>query len=252
MGASDGALANLGTGATGTNLAVTIGTSGAARLIVNHSAVDKAMRTFCYHAKDQDFIIGGGSNNGAVVLQWLKEQLLETGGSYDDLFNLASGVPPGSSGLIMLPYILGERAPLWNADARGVFFGITKQHGKAHFVRAAVEAVIFSMYSIAKILLEENAITAVYASGGIVKSELWLQVMAEVFGLPVHVSGAKEASAYGAVILGAEALNIPCNFGNRIINSFYPSEVNFQVYRQSFKKFERLYTILEDEMSDNS
>jgi gluconokinase len=252
IGASDGALANLGTGATGTNLAVTIGTSGAARLIVKHSTVDKAMRTFCYHVKDDAFIIGGGNNNGAVVLQWLKEQLLETGDSYEDMLKLASGVPPGSSGLIMLPYILGERAPLWNADAKGVFFGITKQHRKAHFVRAAVEAVIFSMFSIAKILLEKNTVNAVYASGGFVKSELWLQVMADVFELPVHVSGASEASAYGAVILGAEALNIPCNFGNRIINSFYPSGENIRVYRQAFKKFERLYTLLEVEMSDNS
>jgi gluconokinase len=252
IGASDGALANLGTGATGTNLAVTIGTSGAARLMVKHSMIDEAMRTFCYHVKDDFYIIGGGSNNGAVVLQWLKEQLLETDESYEELLNLASEVAAGSSGLIMLPYILGERAPLWNAGAKGVFFGITKQHGKAHFLRAAVEAVIFCMYSIAKILLEKNRITAVYASGGVVKSKLWLQVMADVFGLPVHVSGATGASAFGAVILGAEALNIPCNFDNRIIGSFYPSETNFEVYRQSFKKFERLFAMLEDEMSDNS
>jgi gluconokinase len=100
---------------------VTIGTSGAARLMVNHSMVDKAMRTFCYHVKDNSFIIGGGNNNGAVVVQWLKEQVLETGDSYEQLLELASNVPPGSSGLIMLPFILGERAPLWNASAKGVF-----------------------------------------------------------------------------------------------------------------------------------
>jgi gluconokinase len=107
------------------------------------------------------------------------------------------------------------------------------------------------MYSIARILHEKNAITSVYASGGIVKSDLWLQVMADVFGLPVHVSGATEASAYGAVILAAEALNIPCNFDNRVINSFYPSEANFELYQESFKKFERLYALLEEEMNDN-
>jgi sugar (pentulose or hexulose) kinase len=59
-----------------------------------------------------------------------------------------------------------------------------------------------------------------------IKSGLWLQIMADVFGLPVHISGASEASAFGAVILGADALNIPCNFENRIIQTFYPTEAN--------------------------
>ena len=95
------------------------------------------------------------------------------------------------------------------------------------------------MYSITRILLENYPVTQIYASGGMVKSGLWLQVMADVFGLPVHVSGASEASAFGAVILGAEALSIPCNFENRNIQSFYPSEDNFKIYQQSFKKYER-------------
>jgi gluconokinase len=105
IGASDGALANLGTGATDSILAVTIGTSGAARLMVKQPFVDAAMRTFCYHVKDNTFIIGGGNNNGAVVLQWLKEELFVTGESFGQLLDQAAQVPAGAGGLIMLPFI---------------------------------------------------------------------------------------------------------------------------------------------------
>ena len=250
IGASDGALANAGTDARNDILAITIGTSGAARCIVNSPVTDKGMRHFCYHVKEDEYIIGGANNNGAVVLQWLKEQVLESGESYEELFAEAAAVKPGSDGLIVLPYILGERAPFWNSSAKGVFFGVTRQHTKAHFLRAVMEGVVFSMVSIAQVLQEKNVLTAVYASGGFVKSELWLQILADVLQLPVHVSGAMEASAYGAVILGAEALMMDAKFDHRILRSFYPAGENSTLYRQAFSKFERLYELLKVEMTD--
>jgi len=123
-GASDGALSNLGTGATGSNaMAITIGTSGAARMVISGTKTDSFMRTFCYHLKDNLYIAGGANNNGAVVLQWLKESLLQTNDDYDQLFEQAKAVAAGSNDLLFLPYLLGERAPIWNANAKGVYFG---------------------------------------------------------------------------------------------------------------------------------
>ena len=112
-GGSDGALANLGSHAVGENtMAVTIGTSAAARLVSSAVVLDNHSRTFCYYFGRNQYIIGGASSNGGVVMQWLKDTLLQTGDNYDELLQQAEKVDPGCNGLIFIPYILGERAPV--------------------------------------------------------------------------------------------------------------------------------------------
>lgn len=249
IGASDGALSNLGTGAISSNaMAITIGTSGAARMVINAPKTDIEMRTFCYHLKDNLYIAGGASNNGAIVLQWLKESVLKTNDNYDQLFTCAETINAGCEGLVFLPYILGERAPMWNSNAKGVFFGLSIQHAEAHFIRATLEGVIFSMYSIAKILTEQNNVTELHASGGFANSSLWLQILADVFNIKVLVSGTVESSSLGAVMLGAEALGINTEFDHAILFIHEPAAENVEVYKKQFKKFERLYQLLKSEM----
>lgn len=249
IGASDGALANLGTGATGSNaMAITIGTSGAARVIISAPETDKFMRIFCYHLKDNLFIAGGATNNGAVVLQWLKETLLQTNDNYEQLYEQAQTIEAGCEGLLFLPYILGERAPVWNSNAKGVYFGLTIEHTKAHLIRAAMEGVIFSLYSIGKILTENKEITEIHASGGFTKSSLWLQILADVFNIKVLVPPAVESTAFGAVILGAEALSFKTDFHNQTSAAYIPIQKHNQVYTKCFEKFERLYDLLKSEM----
>lgn len=249
IGASDGALANLGTGATGSNaMAITVGTSGAARVVVSAPETDARMRTFCYHLKDNLYIAGGATNNGAVVLQWLKETLLQTDDDYEQLYEQAQTIEAGCDGLLFLPYILGERAPLWNSNAKGVYFGLTIEHTKAHLIRAAMEGVIFSLYSIGKILTEKKEITEIYASGGFSKSALWLQILADVFNIKVLVPAAVESTAFGAVILGAEALSIKTDFHNHTSAAYIPISNHYEIYKKYFEKFERLYELLKGEM----
>jgi gluconokinase len=207
------------------------------------------MRTFCYHLKDQYYIAGGATNNGAVVIQWLKDQLLQTHESFEDLFKLAETIAAGSEGLLFLPYILGERAPLWNSNARGVYFGLSISHTKAHLVRAAIEGIIYSLYSIGKIIAEKREITGIYASGGLAQNEIGLQILADVFNIKVLVSGDVESSARGAVLLGAEAMNLPIDFQNKVLAEYHPVPENHKVYQRGFEKFERLYEILKGEMS---
>lgn len=249
IGASDGALSNLGTGAVGGNaMAVTIGTSGAVRIVISAAATDDLMRTFCYHLKDNLYIAGGANNNGAVVLQWLKETLLQTNDSFEQLFEQAAKIEAGCQGLLFLPYILGERAPVWNSNAKGVYFGLSIQHTKAHLIRASLEGVIFSLYSIGKILTEKKQITEIHASGGFAKSALWLQILADVFNIKVLVSAAVESTALGAVMLGAEALAIDPKFAHQTSAVYNPDAKNNEVYLKSFEKFERLYDLLKGEM----
>lgn len=249
-GASDGALSNLGTGATGSNaMAITIGTSGAARIVITApTTTDRQMRTFCYHLKDNLYIAGGANNNGAVVLQWLKESLLQTNEDYDALFEQAKTVATGSDNLLFLPYLLGERAPIWNANAKGVYFGLSIQHTKAHLIRASLEGVIYSMYSIAKILAEQYEVTELHASGGFAKSALWLQILADVSNIKVLVSDTIESSALGAVMLGAEALGLTTNFQKKIISVHEPDAANHKIYKNRFARFEHLYDLLKGEM----
>ena len=248
VGSSDGALANLGTGSTATDaVSVTIGTSAAIRILSPRPATGDAMSVFCYHATGRQYIIGGASNNGGVVLQWIKETLLESPGSMEALTDLAASVPAGAGDLFFLPYILGERAPVWNSDARGVFFGFSIQHTQAHLIRAVMEGISFNVYSIGKQIMNITPVRKIYAAGGFVQSAVWLQLLADVFNCPVMVPGSQESSALGAVMAGIRALDLPLTIHPEIVASYEPDPQQHEQYRQRFEKFERLYQLLKPE-----
>lgn len=248
IGCSDGASANLATGASGNHvMAITIGTSGAARMILSDVGVDRAMRTFRYHVKDKDYISGGATNNGAIVLQWLKENLLQSGDSYEQLFDLAATVPPGSDGLLFIPYILGERAPVWNSKARALYFGLEIRHTKAHLVRAAMEGVVYAVHSIGKILAENRNITEIHATGGFSRSPLWLQMLADVFNVKVLTFGEEESAVMGAVVVGMEALGVSTVFKRQPLAVYSPAAAAHAVYQEQADKYERLYDVVKHE-----
>lgn len=249
-GSSDGASANLSTGATGDHImAITIGTSGAARMIVRGAQTDGQMRTFCYHVQKNSYILGGASNNGAVVIQWLKEKLLQTEEDFGQLFALAATVGAGSEGLLFIPYILGERAPIWNSNARGIYFGLGISHGRPHLIRAAMEGVVYCLYSIGKVLMENKEIRELHATGGFTRSPLWLQMLADVFNIKVLVFGEDESSALGAVVTGLEAMGRRFSFPPPVLATYEPDAAAHAVYRKGWEQFTRLYRLVEGEFS---
>ena len=248
IGSSDGGLANLGTGATAEgSMSITVGTSSAARVVTQQPVTDELMRTFCYHLSGEQYIIGGASNNGAVVLQWLKENILQNNEPYQEFVRIAETVDAGSNGLIFLPYILGERAPLWNSNARGVYFGLHISHTTAHFVRAAMEAIVYNIYAIGKILMEKENIKIIYANGGFADSIFWVQLLADMFNLPVFVPEMEESSTLGAVMVGLQALNIPTKFDFKCGQTYQPNLVNHEIYLQQAQKMDRLYELVKHE-----
>ncbi len=249
IGSSDGALANLGSGAISKNsMAVSIGTSSAVRMVTKDVYTDEHMRTFCYHLANENYIIGGASNNGAVILQWFKDEVLETTATHEELFQQAKAIAAGSDGLIFLPYVLGERAPVWNSQANGVFFGLNIAHKRAHFIRAVMEGIVFNMYCIGKILMEKRKVTEIHATGGFTKSPLWIQLLCDMFNCTVLVSGAVESSAFGAVKLGMESMGIEQEWTPKTTDRYEPNALQHQVYIKQFEKFERLYGLLKNEM----
>ncbi|MDN6335001.1 MAG: gluconokinase, partial [Lacticaseibacillus paracasei] len=147
LGASDGTLSNLGVGAIDPGvLAVTIGTSGAVRVVTDKPVVDPQGGLFTYYLSPNHWVVGGPVNNGGIVFRWVRDQLFAPEkltaeqlqvDSYEILTEIASKIPAGADGLLFHPYLGGERAPIWDANARGSFFGLTRQHTRAHMVRAA-------------------------------------------------------------------------------------------------------------------
>jgi gluconokinase len=217
VGANDGVLANLGVGAIEPGaVAVTIGTSGAIRTCVGQPLTDPHGRLFCYVLVPGLWVVGGPVNNGGLILRWLRDEFgsaeIETArrlgvDTYDLLTRIAERAGPGAAGLLFHPYLAGERAPLWNADARGSFFGLAMHHRKEHMIRAVLEGVVFNLHAVLGIM-EETGVRAerILASGGFARSQLWRQIMADIFDREVVVGQSAEGSCLGAAILGLHAI----------------------------------------------
>ncbi len=148
---------------------------------------------------------------GGVVLGWAGDSLAPdlTDPPEEELLALAARVAPGSGGLLMLPYLLSERAPHWSSLPRGAYVGLTRAHRREHLVRAAIEGVCLQLalvlHSMRSAGLEVNRIRA---TGGVMRSRLWRQLLADTFGMPVEFAREQEGSGFGAALLGMEALGL--------------------------------------------
>ncbi|BBH71282.1 gluconate kinase [Actinoplanes sp. OR16] len=219
VGAADGPLANLGVGATPAGVAaVSLGTSGALRTVVDRPTSDEAGRLFCYALTEDRWVIGGAVNNAGSVVRWAGESFAagfeRPGAEGEDaderdaaLLMEAAGVPAGSEGLLCLPYLLGERAPWWRPGLRGAYLGLRREHTRPHLVRAAVEGVCQQLALVRDSFdAEGHGVTEIRATGGAVASELWVGILASALDLPVAVADTPEGTALGACLLARHAL----------------------------------------------
>ncbi|ANC78977.1 hypothetical protein ABE65_020095 [Fictibacillus phosphorivorans] len=211
IGATDGPLSNLGVGAISPgDVAVTIGTSGAIRTTSATPILDSEGRTFCYPLTENHWVSGGPVNNGGIAFQWIHDTLQKEDNSaaYEKLSKDAEQIQPGSEGLIFLPYLTGERAPLWDAQAKASFIGLTLRHNHNHMVRAVLEGSILnllSVYSLIKNQIGKREVK-IFATGGFTNSILWKQILADVFQTKVSIPEHTESSCLGAVLLGRYAI----------------------------------------------
>ena len=256
-GAGDGATANLGCGAIFPGIAaLTIGTSGAIRIVTEDSLRDKNGSLFSYVLSDDLFVNGGPINNGGIVLQWFLQTFLQkqsvAEADFDWLFKEAAEIKEGADGLIFLPYILGERAPVWDADARGVFIGIRSNHTIKHFMRAAIEGICFALRQVLNMIEEKSAIKVLYATGGFTQSQLWLQLLAGILNKEIRVINNVDASATGAVYMGMKAAGFINEW--KEISKFSLAEKKIlpdadkqKAYQKYFSIFSQLYGKLKDD-----
>ncbi|MCR8633567.1 gluconokinase [Paenibacillus radicis (ex Xue et al. 2023)] len=263
VGASDGVLANLGVGAFEEGVyAVTIGTSGAVRGVVREPITDPKGRLFCYALKEDFWVVGGAINNGGIMFRWVRDQLATAEAEegrrrgmdpYDYLTSLAQEVAAGSDGLIFLPLLAGERAPYWNANARGVFFGLSLYHQKTHMIRSVMEGVMYRIQSVLTALEELSGPTKeIRASGGFARSSFWLQMMSDVTGSSVVVPNSIESSGLGAAQLGLLAMGEIKDFSAvhqwmQIQHSHKTNNENYEHYQELTTIYSRVYHQLKDE-----
>jgi gluconokinase len=215
VGAADGPLANLGTGAITPGVAgLSLGTSGAIRVVVDGPHPDRHGRLFCYALTDSLWVVGGAVSNGAEVLRWAEGML--GGGSPVGAdgtsppggmtHQLTGPIAESSDGLVMLPYLFPERAPRWDRDLAGAYLGLRRHHSAAHLRRAAMEGVCLQMRFLLDRIDEFYPIASIRATGGAFGSALWRDLMAAALDRPMIVVGNEDGTALGAAALGLLAL----------------------------------------------
>lgn len=262
IGAADGVLSNLGVGAIGPGIvAVTIGTSGAIRVVVDRPTCDPQQRLFCYALTENYWVIGGAVNNGGIILRWIRDHLADAEvltaktlkqDPYNMLTAIAQTVPAGAEGLIFHPYLTGERSPIWNANARGSFIGLSLRHTKAHLVRSMLEGVVYNLYLVLQALEDfAGEINSIRASGGFANSYLWRQILADVFNQPVSVPDIYESSSFGAAILGLYAIKKITNLeqlSQEISLTYHhqPIAKNVTVYQKIIPVYSRILDNFQD------
>lgn len=255
IGAQDGVLANLGIGALEEDVfAVTIGTSGAVRVTVNQPTLDLEGKLFCYALTKDHWVIGGASNNGAIVARWISERLY-SGKPIEEILPLAAAAPPGSNGLLFLPLLSGERAPFWDAQAKGVMFGLTLVHTESDMLRAGMEGVLFQITAIVSLMKQAGRKPKeVRASGGFARSAIWCQMLADMLGVPVQVPDSVESSGLGAAQLGLYAME-GCRGSLlrwRVMNGslYEPDVANHKIYQKLLPFYLNLYDRLKEPMRE--
>jgi gluconokinase len=248
VGASDGCFANLGSFATEPGVAaLTIGTSGAVRVASRKPVFNFNAMTFNYRLDSDTFICGGPSNNGGVVLKWYVENFLsktlQTASDYDAVLKSLPDSKPGASGLIFLPYLFGERAPLWNSDATASFFGIRGQHTQADFTRAVIEGISMALYDIAENMMNAGlVIDRIHVSGGFVRSTPWLKILANIFNKKLCLLHTDDASALGAAYLGLKTLGFIKDYSSiqTSMLEIIPEPALHEIYQKNFQQFRKL------------
>jgi gluconokinase len=249
LASSDGALANIGSGAAAGDLAVTLGTSGAVRTLSPQPVLDDAARTFCYPADDAHFVVGGPTSSAGASLDWIFALLLDElpkEQRFARAVALAAEIAPGAAGCSVLPFLSGERAPYWDASLRASFAGLDLAHDRRAILRASFEGVVFGVFAVYDVLRERIAgTTRLLLSGGLTKAPLVRAMLADVFGIETVQPRQEEASAFGAALLAAQGCGLIPDAVAAARSGGYdeavrPDRSNDAAYRDAYARYRSL------------
>jgi len=236
----------------------TLGTSG---VIFTHTELPKLdplgrIHTFC-HAVPGKWHVMGVTQGAGLSLRWFREQFgaseawlaRQTGvDPYELIIEQAAKIPPGSQGLLWLPYLMGERTPHLDARARGMWFGLTAAHTRGHLIRSILEGVAFSLRDSLEIFTElEIPVEQIRVSGGGSRSFLWRQIQADIYGKELVTLRTSEGSAFGAALLAGVGAGIYASVQEsaraaiQIRESMAPHAANARLYNRQYQIYRTLY-----------
>lgn len=264
-GGADNACTAVGNGIVVTGkTSASIGTSGTMLTPTDTPEVDPGLRahTFCHCVPHKWYTMGVMLSAGGAF-RWFRDTLGEKEvevakekgvDPYEILTEKAAQVEPGCEGLIFLPYLIGERTPHGDANAKGVFFGLTLRHKKSHVIRSVMEGVTYGMRDSLEIIrglgLNVGQITA---TGGGARSALWRQMQADIYGAEVVTINIAEGPAFGAAILAGVGAKVYSSIQEatheivKITSKTHPIEDNKKVYDKYYRVYRSLYPALKPE-----
>ena len=215
-----------------------------------------------FHVVPDQWLLQGGSTGGGGTLKWFNEQLgtyeQQTGkdreiSPFEIMSEEAEKVSIGSGGLVFLPYMAGERSPIWNSNARGVYFGLSYDKERAHLIRAMMEGVGYSLMHNLKTAEEVGAyVKELVSVGGAANSKVWTQIKSDITGKTIHVPSSDNATTLGAAILAGVGVGIYKSFEDAVQRTVHvnrvhtPDESNNSKYNEYYNLYLKLYDRLED------
>lgn len=234
---------------------VSIGSSGVVLAQTNNPTADSKGRIHLFnHAKPNSWYMMGVMLSAGVSFNWLKNSFFDESLDYKKLNKKAAAIAPGSEGLIFLPYLYGERTPHNDANARGVFFGISGRHKQGHFIRSVMEGVTFGLKDSLNLIKDQNIkVKEIRAIGGGVKSKVWQQILADIMGQNIKLLNVEEGPAYGAAIIAGVGVGIFDSFENvsekiiKVEDEITPIKENVKTYEKYYKIYQDLYPSLKKE-----
>ena len=241
------------------------GQAGGMSICIDKYAADERLILSCHVVPDL-WILQGGTVGGGGAIKWLSEQVCaaegmlakENGTSiFEEMSTAAETIAPGSDGLVFLPYMSGERSPIWDIHAKGVYFGLNYAKTRAHMIRSCMEGVAFSLRHNLEIAAQAGApVSEMHAMGGAANSRVWTQIKADVTGCTIHVPASDTASTLGAAILAGVGVGVYPDFENAVSRTVSvrrthtPNPANYAAYDRNYNKYLKLYTQLKDLMRE--
>lgn len=256
-GGLDAACGTLGAGVTKHGEAQEQGgQAGGMSICLEDYAADENL-ILSWHVIPQKWLLQGGTTGGGGVIRWFTEQFADYERErekisgipmFTQINELAEKIPAGSDGLIFLPYMSGERTPIWDPDAKGVFFGVDFAKTKGHFIRSCMEGTAFALRH--NLMTAENCgakISQLHAMGGSANSLLWTQIKSDVTGKNIFVTTSDTATTLGAVMLAGVGAGIYRDYDDavnttvKITRNHKPDRNNEEVYLKNYEKYLELY-----------
>jgi xylulokinase len=241
-----------------------LGTCGNFGIIQDGSLIDSRMINFAYTTDSENtYITVPTTTTGGQLIRYMRDNFYKSErlqekdsgiNTYDIIDSEAAAVPPGAEGLIVLPYLMGERTPIWDTDARGTIFGLSLNHTRGHVVRAMMESVAFALYDSYSILKERGVTikAPLILNEGGAKSRLWRQIITDVFNIPTAMVESRVGAPFGDAFLAGIATGVFKDYSltkkkTRYVDHLEPNPENHKLYQEYFELYKDLYTHLKDD-----